>query len=147
VAAPFASIFFFAICDISLVQQNDFRKASRAGKARLVEITGAAICHRMLALIAIMRPPAERYTVIVSSYPCCSPEDVAMRNEFWDEIGDTLFVAAIAVAIGVVAANLAIQVNKERAAFDAASQQVGQLVDPLAPSDAGTGAEKILPAS
>jgi hypothetical protein len=68
-----------------------------------------------------------------------------MRNGFWDEIGDTVFVAAIAVAIGLVAANLAVQVNKERAAFDAANQQVGQLVDPL--PDAGTGAEKILPAS
>jgi hypothetical protein len=70
-----------------------------------------------------------------------------MRNGFWDEIGDTLFVAAIAVAIGVVAANLAIQVNKERAALDATIQQVGQLVDPLASPDAGTGTEKILPAS
>jgi hypothetical protein len=71
-----------------------------------------------------------------------------MRNNFWDEIGDTLFVAAIAVAIGIVAANLAIQVNKERAAFDAASQQVGQLVDPQLPPDAaGAGAEKIPPAS
>jgi hypothetical protein len=71
-----------------------------------------------------------------------------MRNNFWDEIGDTLFVAAIAVAIGIVAANLAIQVNKERAAFDAASQQVGQLVDPpSSPDAAGAGAEKIPPAS
>ena len=70
-----------------------------------------------------------------------------MRNGFWDEIGDTLFVAAIAIAIGLVAANLAIQVNKERAAFDAANQQLGQLVDPLSSRDAGAGAEKILPAS
>jgi hypothetical protein len=74
-------------------------------------------------------------------------EDMAMRNGFWDEIGDTLFVAAIAIAIGLVAANLAIQVNKERAAFDAANQQLGQLVDPRSSPDAGTGAEKILPAS
>ena len=70
-----------------------------------------------------------------------------MRNGFWDEIGDTLFVAAIAVAIGLVAANLAIQVNKERAAFDAANQQLGQLVDPLRSPDAGSSGEKILPAS
>jgi len=70
-----------------------------------------------------------------------------MRNGFWDEIGDTLFVAAIAVAIGIVAANLAIQVNKERAAFDAANQQLGQLIDPLPSPDAGTSGEKILPAS
>jgi hypothetical protein len=42
-----------------------------------------------------------------------------MRNEFVDEIGDTLFTVAVAGAIGLGAANLAIQVNKERAASDA----------------------------
>jgi hypothetical protein len=41
-----------------------------------------------------------------------------MRNEFLDEIGDTLFAVAVAGAIGLGAANLAIQVNKERAASD-----------------------------
>jgi hypothetical protein len=53
-----------------------------------------------------------------------------MRNEFLD--GDTLFAVAVAGAIGLGAANLAIQVNKERAAFDAsaASQKLGQLAYP-----------------
>lgn len=53
-----------------------------------------------------------------------------MRNEFFD--GDTLFAVAVAGAIGFGAANLAIQVNKERAAFDAsaASQKLGQLANP-----------------
>ena len=54
-----------------------------------------------------------------------------MPNRFWDEIGDTLFAVAIAAAIGICAANLAIQVNKDRAALDAASQKVGELVVPL----------------
>jgi hypothetical protein len=44
-----------------------------------------------------------------------------MRNEFLDEIGDTLFAVAVAGAIGLSAANLAIQVNKERAAFNASA--------------------------
>jgi hypothetical protein len=55
---------------------------------------------------------------------------MAMRNGFWDEIGDTLFAVAIAAAIGISAANLAVQVNKERAAFDAAGQKLGELVLP-----------------
>jgi hypothetical protein len=95
-----------------------------------------------------MRPPNEHHIGNSSvRIHVARREDVAMRNEFWNEIGDTLFMVAIAVAIGVVAANLAIQVNKERAAFDAANQQIGQLVDPLASPDADTGGEKILPAS
>jgi hypothetical protein len=55
-----------------------------------------------------------------------------MRNEFLDEIGDTLFAVAVAGAIGLSAANLAIQVNKERAALDAsaASHMLGQLAYP-----------------
>lgn len=44
-----------------------------------------------------------------------------MRNEFLDEIRDTLFAVAVAGAIGLSAANLAIQVNKERAAFGASA--------------------------
>jgi hypothetical protein len=56
---------------------------------------------------------------------------IFMRNDLWDEIGDTLFVVAIAAAIGIGAANLAIQVNKERAAYDAANQKVGEMVDTL----------------
>jgi hypothetical protein len=49
-----------------------------------------------------------------------------------DEIGDTLFAVAVAGAIGLSAANLVIQVNKERAAFDAsaASRMLGQLAYP-----------------
>ena len=47
-------------------------------------------------------------------------EDMAMREQFTDEIGDTLFAVAMAVAIGIGAANLAVQVSKERAALDAA---------------------------
>jgi hypothetical protein len=57
---------------------------------------------------------------------------MAMRNEFLDEIGDTLFAVAVAGAIGLSAANLAIQVNKGRAAFDAsaASHVLRQLAYP-----------------
>jgi hypothetical protein len=57
---------------------------------------------------------------------------MAMRDEFLDEIGDALFPIAVAGAIGLSAANLAIQVNKERAAFDAsaASHMLGQLAYP-----------------
>jgi hypothetical protein len=55
-----------------------------------------------------------------------------MRSEFLDEIGDTLFVVAVAGAIGLSAANLAIQVNKELAAVDApaASHMLGQVTYP-----------------
>ena len=54
-----------------------------------------------------------------------------MRNHFLD--GDTVFAVAVAVAIGFSVANLAIQVTKERAAFDAsaASQKLGQLAGAL----------------
>jgi len=57
---------------------------------------------------------------------------MAMRNELLDEIGDTLFAVAVAGAIGLSAANLAIQVNKERAALDAsaASHMFGRLAYP-----------------
>ena len=44
-----------------------------------------------------------------------------MRNEFLDEIGDTIFAIAMAAAIGLAAANLAIQITNERAVLDAAS--------------------------
>jgi hypothetical protein len=57
---------------------------------------------------------------------------MAMRSELLDEIGDILFGAAVTGAIGLSVANLAIQVNKERAAFDAsaASHRLGQLAYP-----------------
>jgi hypothetical protein len=57
---------------------------------------------------------------------------MAMRYEFLDEIGDTLFAVAVAGAIGLSAANLAIQVNKGRAAFDAstANHMLSQLAYP-----------------
>ena len=42
-----------------------------------------------------------------------------MNNHLMDEIGDTLFAIAMAAAIGLGAANLAVQVNKDRAALDA----------------------------
>ena len=42
-----------------------------------------------------------------------------MRNWFID-FGDTLFAVAIAAAIGICAANLAVQIQKERDAIDAA---------------------------
>jgi hypothetical protein len=73
-----------------------------------------------------------------------------MRNEFWDEIGDTLFAVAIAAAIGFGAANLAVQVTKERASFDAAaaSERLSQLAYPPASPDAvDVEAGKIPPAS
>jgi len=44
-----------------------------------------------------------------------------MRDLFTEEIGDTLFAIAMAVAIAIGAANLAVQVGKERAALDAAN--------------------------
>jgi hypothetical protein len=69
---------------------------------------------------------------------------MAMRKDFWDEIGDTLFAVAVAAAIGLGAANLAIQVNKERAALDtsAASQKLGQLAYPTSPGTADTRADE-----
>jgi hypothetical protein len=62
-----------------------------------------------------------------------------MRTEFLDELGDTLFAVAMAAAIGLGAANLAVQVTKERTAFDAAatSRKLGQLAYPL-PSTGAT---------
>ena len=42
-----------------------------------------------------------------------------MNNHLMDEIGDMLFAIAMAAAIGFGAANLAVQVNKDRAALDA----------------------------
>jgi hypothetical protein len=72
-----------------------------------------------------------------------------MRNEFLDEIGDTLFAVAMAAAIGLGAANLAIQVSKERAAFnaDGGTQEVSHLARPQLSPDVGTTAgEKISPA-
>jgi hypothetical protein len=60
-----------------------------------------------------------------------------MRTEFLDDIGDTLFAVAVAGAIGLCVANLAVQVNKERAAFDAsaANRILGQ---PVYPPQRGT---------
>jgi hypothetical protein len=43
-----------------------------------------------------------------------------MKSEFLDEIGDTIFTIAMAAAIGLVVANLAIQITA-RAVFDDAS--------------------------
>ena len=71
-----------------------------------------------------------------------------MRGDFLDKIGDmldTFFAVAVAAAIGVGAANLAIQLNKERPAVDVAatSQKLGQSVQlPLSPPDAGIVDEK-----
>jgi hypothetical protein len=73
-----------------------------------------------------------------------------MRNEVLEEIGDTLFAVAIAGAIGFGAANLAVQVDKERATFDAAAatQKLGLLAHPpSSPDTADTGADKTIPAS
>lgn len=55
-----------------------------------------------------------------------------MRTDYLDELGETLFVIAMAGAIGIGAANLAVQVNKERAAYDAAalSHKTGQAAGP-----------------
>jgi hypothetical protein len=57
---------------------------------------------------------------------------MAMRNEFLDEIADTIFAVAVAGAIGFGAANLAIHVNKERPAFDtsAVSHMLGKVAYP-----------------
>ena len=70
-----------------------------------------------------------------------------MRNEL-DEIGDTLFAVAMVAAIGFAAANLAVQVNKERAAFDAAaaSHKLGQLAyPPLSPRTGLADGDETLP--
>jgi hypothetical protein len=71
-------------------------------------------------------------------------EDLAMRNDFLDQIGDLLFAVAMAAAIGLGAANLAIQVNKERAVLDAsaASQMLGQLATPSSPGTVETRADE-----
>jgi hypothetical protein len=74
---------------------------------------------------------------------------MAMRNEFFDQIGDTLFAAAIAAAIALGAANIPIQVNKERAVLEAAAagQKLGQLVYPPPPRNAEeTAADNTPPA-
>jgi hypothetical protein len=42
-----------------------------------------------------------------------------MKNEFLD--GDTIFAIAVAAAIGLAAANLAIEVTNERAVLDAST--------------------------
>jgi len=43
-----------------------------------------------------------------------------MKNEFFDEIGDTIFAIVMAAAIGLAVANLAIEITA-RAVLDAAS--------------------------
>ena len=71
-----------------------------------------------------------------------------MRNELLDEIGDTLFAVATAAAIGLGAANLAIQVNRELAALDAgvASPNLSHLAHPPRSPDAETmDVDKTLP--
>jgi len=67
-----------------------------------------------------------------------------MRNEFFDQIGDMLFAVAIAGAIGLSAANIPIQVNKERAVL-AASQNTGQFAYPPPPRNAGETAADATP--
>jgi hypothetical protein len=67
-------------------------------------------------------------------------EDMAMRDQFTEEIGDTLFAVAMAVAIGIGAANLAVQVSKERAALDAAiAAPEGTVSTTIQPGDPGPG--------
>ncbi len=71
-----------------------------------------------------------------------------MRNEFLDEVGDTLFAVAVAGAIGLGAANLAIQVNKARAASDAgaAIHKLSHFTDPPRwPDTQITDVDKTLP--
>lgn len=71
-----------------------------------------------------------------------------MRSEFLNEIGNTLFAVAVAVSIGFGAANLAIQVNKERAASgaDAVTPKLSHLVHPPQWPDARTtDLDKTLP--
>jgi hypothetical protein len=57
--------------------------------------------------------------------PHRSLENVTMRTEFLDDIGDAIFAIAMAAGIGLAAANLAIQVAQERAALDTASRDRG----------------------
>ena len=62
-----------------------------------------------------------------------------MRTDLLDKIAekiDLLFVLAMAAAIGVAALNLALQLNNDQAAVEAAaSQKLGQVVHQL-PRDA-----------
>jgi hypothetical protein len=83
----------------------------------------------------------------LSLCPCFSQEDVAMRSEFSDEIGDTIFAVAMAAAIGLGAANLAIQVNKEKAALDAnaGSPRLSHLAHPPTPDTRTTDVDKTPP--
>lgn len=55
-----------------------------------------------------------------------------MRREILDETRDMIFAIAMAAAIGLGAANLAVQVNRERAAFDAnaGSPKLSRLAHP-----------------
>ena len=64
-----------------------------------------------------------------------------------DEIGDTLFAVAMVAAIGFAAANLAVQVNKERGALEAAaaSGKLGQLAYPPLSPHTGTDGHGTLP--
>jgi hypothetical protein len=63
-----------------------------------------------------------------------------MRDQLTEEIGDTLFAVAMAVAIGIGAANLAWQVSKERAALDAAIEAPADAVSTvIKPGDTGRG--------
>ena len=63
-----------------------------------------------------------------------------MRDQFKEEIADTLFAVAMAVAIGIGAANLAVQVGKERAALDAAiAAPAGTVSTMMKPGDGPAG--------
>jgi hypothetical protein len=125
----------------------DCATARQEARGLSIRATVAALCRQILSLNATMRS-LDRHQARFS-YPR-SWEDVAMRNEVLEEIGDTLFAVAIAGAIGLGAANLAIQVDKERAIFDAAAatQKLGLLAHPpSSPDTADTGADKTIPAS
>jgi hypothetical protein len=64
---------------------------------------------------------------------------MVMRDLFTEEIGDTLFAIAMAVAIGIGAANLAVQVGKGRAALDAAIATPGTVSTMMKPGDGPAG--------
>jgi hypothetical protein len=60
---------------------------------------------------------------------------MAMRTAYLDELVDTLFVVAMTAAIGIGAVNLAVQVNKEKAAFETTSISRNVVVTGAPPAD------------
>jgi hypothetical protein len=77
--------------------------------------------------------PAEFMVEEIIRIHVADRRDTAMRTDLLEKIAekiDLLFVVAMAVAIGLAAVNLALQLNDDQAAFDAVAtgQKLGQVV-------------------